>query len=103
MKKIIFLALFFLSSQSLYAQSDLGMDLDLEIEMDQTIDVSGTYNGKQRLSAADKMKIFRKRLEKRNELMVKKKIETIRYKKEVEMMRKLRAVFNQQMKALENI
>ncbi len=101
MKKLILIATVLISSQSLYAQSNL--DLDMELDMDQTIDVSATYNAKKRLTPAQKMKLFRARLEKRNELMVKRKIETLRYQQEVEMMKKLKAVFNQQMKALDNL
>ncbi len=67
MKKLILIATVLISSQSLYAQSNL--DLDMELDMDQTIDVSATYNAKKRLTPAQKMKLFRARLEKRNELM----------------------------------
>jgi len=99
MKKIILLATLLVSTQGLYAQSNYDYDMDME----QSIDVSGTYSSNKKLTPAQKMKLYRKRLEKQNELMVKKKIETLRYKQEVEMMKKLKAVFNQQMKALDNI
>ena len=99
MKKIVLLAL--LLTGTSYAQYESS-----NIDFDMPIDVDGSYaapaNGKQ-LTSAQRLKLFREQLEKRNELMVKKKIETLRYKQELEMMKKIQNAFNQSMQNINNI
>lgn len=93
MKKCLLLIALTISSYTLAQEN---------IQYQETIDVSGAYTEKE-LSPAEKLKKMRADLEKQNELMVRKKIETMRLQSEVEMMKKLQKVFNQQMQALENI
>lgn len=75
---------------------------DETLTIDQPITINGTYE-QTPISASERMKIIRKKLEKRNEQMVRKQIENIRLKQELELMKKMQAVFNEQMKAIENI
>lgn len=96
MKSIVLAAL--LISSSSFAQTN--------IDFDMPIDIDGTYSSQtsgQKLTAAQRLKILRKKLEKRNEMMVKKKIETLRYQQEVKMMKKIQNAFNQSMQNLNNI
>ncbi|OUR98535.1 hypothetical protein A9Q84_03740 [Halobacteriovorax marinus] len=99
MKSIVLAAL--LLTSSAFAQYE-----STSIDFDMPIDIDGTYNsqpGAKKLTASERMKILRKKLEKRNELMVKRKIETLRYQQEVEMMKKIQSAFNKTMNNLNNI
>ena len=96
MRNLILLAVLLILTQTVYASNE-------SIDMSQTIDISGTYTPKKPLTASQKLKILRTKLEKKNEQMIKKKIETIRYKQELEMMAKLKAVFDKQLKELDNL
>lgn len=58
-----------------------------------TLDVTGDYQ--ERSSAADRLKKMRAQLEKKNELMIKKKIEDVRLKQEIELNKKLMQKMNQ--------
>ncbi|WP_127718123.1 hypothetical protein [Halobacteriovorax sp. HLS] len=92
----------FLLVSSAYAQFDPATNIDF----DMPIDIDGTYTqqpGQKQLTPAQRMKLLRKKLEKRNELMVRRKIETLRYQQEVEMMKKIQAAFNKTMQNLDNI
>lgn len=104
MKKLLLLLTFILISSGSFAQ---GLDLDDADYSHQPIDISGNYTKKvapkrKRVTPADRMKSLRERLEKQNELMVQKKIERIRYKAELEMMKKLQKAFDNQMKELDS-
>jgi CTP-dependent riboflavin kinase len=77
------------------------MDVEM-MEMDQPINVSGQQRQK-RLTAAQKMKLIRQRREKQNELYAKKKIEQWRLQQEIEMTKRIKKIFDAQMKALDNI
>lgn len=91
MKTTLFIILF---SQTLFAQN-------LEVNnSDQPINISGTVAP---LSQADKMKIMRKKLEKQNELMVKKQIEQIRLQQEVQLNAQLQAILEAQLKKVQSI
>lgn len=100
MKKIVLIALF-LTTTSSFAQYESS-----NIDFDMPIDIDGSYaapaKGK-KMTSAQRLKLFREKLEKRNELMVKKKIETLRYKQELEMMKKIQNAFNQSMQNINNI
>jgi hypothetical protein len=100
MKLLILVAL---TISSAFAQFDPSSSIDF----DMPIQVDGTYsqqaNGKKQLTPAQRLKLLRKKLEKRNELMVKRKIETLRYQQEVEMMKKIQSAFNKTMQNLDNI
>lgn len=71
------------------------------INANQAINIDGSFQ--RQLTPAQKLKRLRKKLEKRNEILVKKQIETLRYKQEVELYKRMQAIFKQQMKNLENI
>lgn len=99
----LLIATFFMIS-SAFGQFDPSNNIDFNMP----IDVDGTFsqpqaNGRPQLTPAQRLKILRKKLEKRNELMVKRKIETLRYQQEVEMMKKIQSAFNKTMQNLNNI
>ena len=71
------------------------------IESD-VIDIDGSY-GQREMTPAEKLKKLRKKLEKQNEMMVKKQIENMRLQQEMEMTRKIQKAFDENMKKLENI
>ncbi len=100
-KKTLFLALllFFIVGINLSFSDD-------SLEMD-NIDVDGQYNQQQGQTAAERLKNHRAKLEKRSEQMVKKRIETIRYRKELELMKQMdkqmRKIMSDQFKALDKL
>ncbi len=100
-KKLVLVLVALLLSSTSFAQYESS-----NIDFDMPIDIDGTYSaptqGKQ-LTSAQRLKLFREQLEKRNEIMVKKKIETLRYKQELEMMKKIQNAFNQSMQNINNI
>lgn len=55
------------------------------------------------LSASEKLRKYRERLEERNRIMVEKKMEQIRWQQEMALARKLEASMNQTLKAIDNI
>jgi ABC-type phosphate transport system auxiliary subunit len=69
--------------------------------MQEPINVDGQYS--RRVTAAEKLKRQRKLLEARNEAMVKKTIEAIRLKQEIELMKRMQKTFEQNLENLENI
>lgn len=99
MKKIILVALLFTTTSFAQYESS-NIDFDMPIDIDGSY--SSTSNAKQ-LTSAERLKLFREQLEKKNELMVKKKIETLRYQQELEMMKKIQNAFNQSMQNINNI
>lgn len=68
-----------------------------------TIDIEGTYNPNSKVSQADRLRDYRRKLEEQNEQMLKKKIETLRLQQEMELMKKVQNAFNQTMTNLNNI
>ncbi len=68
-----------------------------------TISIEGEFEHKQVITKADKLKILRRKLEKQNELLVRRQIEKMRYQQELEMTRKIQQAFDQNMKSLEKI
>lgn len=93
-----------LFSTQVMAQDFNGYDsMDMEmVEMDQPITVTGQQR-QRRLTAAEKMKRLRQHREQQNELYAKKKIEQWRLKQEIEMTKRIKRIFDAQMKALENL
>ena len=67
------------------------------------MDIDGEFTPKKHVSAADRMKILRAKLEERNEILVRKKIEQARMKSELELMRKLQRSFDESMKRVQAI
>jgi hypothetical protein len=59
----------------------------------QTISIQGKFQRK--LSPVQKLKKIRKKLERQNELLVKKQIEMLRYQQELELMKKMKKTFEQ--------
>lgn len=89
-----------LFSTQLMAQ-DYSSDMDMEmLEMDEPITVTGKQR---RMTAAEKMKRLRRVREQQNELYAKKKIEQWRLKQEIEMTKRIKKIFDAQMKALESL
>ena len=73
---------------------------DTNIEMDEAIDVSGNFN---QPTGSDRLKLLRAKLEKQNEALVRKQIETLRLKNELELTRRTQQAFNQMMNNLEEV
>lgn len=69
----------------------------------ETIHIQGNYQSKRTLTPAEKLKIHRRRLEARNEALVKKQIETIRLQQELILMKKMRKAFENNLENIENI
>lgn len=90
--KMLALAALTLLSTSLYA--------DTNIDMDETIDISGNFSQPQ---ASERLKKMREKLEKQNEMLVRKQIETLRLKNEIELTKKTQQAFNQMMNNLDQI
>lgn len=68
-----------------------------------TIDIEGTYSQNNKVSQADRIRDYRRKLEEQNEMMLKKKIETLRLQQEMELMKRVQAAFNQSMDNLNKI
>ena len=66
------------------------------------IDISGNYQS-QGPSAADQMRNYRAKLEKQNEMMMKKKMEQIRMHQEIELMKALQKKMNAITKQIKNM
>lgn len=56
-----------------------------------------------KLTASDRLKILRERLEERNRIMVEKKMEQIRYRQELALARQLEQSMNQTIKAIDTV
>jgi hypothetical protein len=56
-----------------------------------------------KVSASDRLKLYRERLELRNRIMVEKKMEQIRYQQELALARQLERSMNQTLKAIDNV
>lgn len=63
----------------------------------EAIDVNGSYSNQ---GSTSKLEQMRRRLEKRNEIMVRKQIETIRYQNELKLMRETEKKMNEMMKQI---
>lgn len=96
MKLILTLLLAF-TCASVVANDDYLDSMELD-----TISIEGDYQ-QPRMSAADKLKKLRKKLEQKNEEMVQKKIATMRLRNELELTKQMQDLFNKQMKALESL
>lgn len=73
---------------------------DTNIQMDEAIDISGNFT---QPSGSDRLKQLRAKLEKQNELLVRKQIETLRLKNELELTKRTQQAFNQMMNNLEEV
>ena len=72
------------------------------MNMEDPIYVSGKQR-QRKLTAAQKMKLMRQQREQQNELYAKKKIEQWRLQQEIEMTKRIKKIFDAQLKALDNI
>jgi hypothetical protein len=70
------------------------------VDMDEPIEVDGQFTGK---NASDRLKNMRAKLEQRNEMLVKRKIEQIRFKQEMELMKNMQRAMNQSLQSLDKI
>ncbi len=95
MKNMILLFVLIVISGAAFAATSENVNLD-------TITVDGQFEQKP-LTRAEKLKLLRKKLEKKNELMVKKRIEMIRYQQEVEMFKKMEAAMNKMLTNMDNL
>ncbi|MCP4912236.1 MAG: hypothetical protein GY909_03880 [Oligoflexia bacterium] len=98
MKNLVLLVVLAISTA---AFSNTG-NMRTKIDNSQAINIQGEFQQKP-MTEAQKLKVIRKKLEKQNELLVKKKIEMMRYQQEVMLMKKMQKVFNDQMKKIENL
>jgi ABC-type phosphate transport system auxiliary subunit len=81
-----------------------GLSLQSQAEthnMEKPIQIDGQFQRK--MTPAEKLKKQREILEARNEALVKKQIETLRLKQEIELMKKMERAFEQNLENLENI
>ncbi len=85
----------------LLSQIALAKNSEEKVDFSNPIDVSGKF--KRNLTPAQKIKLLRKKMEKRTQLMVQKQLENIRLKEEQKLHKKLRAMMNQQLRALSQI
>ena len=76
------------------------VNADTNIDMDEAIDVSGNFR---QPSQSDRLKQIRAKLEKQNEALVRKQIETLRLKNEIELTKRTQQAFNQMMNNLEQV
>ena len=63
-----------------------------DVEYEEGIDVHGSFERKS-VSASERTRIFRKKLEKQTELLVQKKMEQIRLQQEIKLQKQLEAKF----------
>ena len=96
------LAATFISQLFLLPLASADESYENSIEFNQPIQINGEYQ-QPRVKPADRLKKLRKKLEKQNEMMVKKQIESMRLKQELEMTKRLQKIFNERMKALESL
>ncbi len=80
--------------------------LDLEDEQSpieyNTLDISGKFKKRpRRLTPSEKLKVYRARLEKRNKILMEKRVEQMRIKSEVRMIKRMQKSFDNQMKVLD--
>ena len=75
---------------------------DQSIENSQ-MEITGEYSRPKPKSSADRARDHRRKLEKYNEMMVQKKIEQIRLKKEMELMKQLQQSFNESLTKIDQI
>jgi len=73
---------------------------DTNIDMDEALDVSGNFS---QPSGSDRLKQLRAKLEAQNEALVRKQIETLRLKNELELTKRTQQAFNQMMNNLEEV
>lgn len=98
MKNLVLLVAIALSTSAIASTANNRTTIDSS----EAINIQGEFQQKP-MTEAQKLKIIRKKLEKQNELLVKKKIEMMRYQQEVMLMKKMQKVFNDQMKKIENL
>jgi hypothetical protein len=104
MKNLFLFAALFLSLP-LFAQDDFdGEDFhsgDIEVSSE-TLDIDADYV-KKKDSGADRLRKMRQKLEQRNEMIVKKKIERIRVQRELQLMREIEKSFAEQLKKIDSL
>jgi hypothetical protein len=95
MKKLSLIAVALILSLNTYGYDD-------NYYFDDAIDVDGLYtDGNSNMSPSDRMKKQREMLEQRNEQMVRRRIENMRVRQEMEMMKKLQQAMNQSFKQID--
>lgn len=99
MKKILFLIILILIGSQI-ARSET---FDYE-----SIDIDGAFAPKEvakpkKVTASDRMKVMRAKLEARNMELLEKKIEDIRINSEIQLMKQLQKTFDKQLSAIENL
>ena len=129
MKYLMLLSLFLAFNVKADTEFDINDELTLADEAIQspTIDIEGKYKiaepvaapippppvqvvrrvapapAPKKLTASDRLKILRERLEVRNRIMVEKKMEQIRFQQELALAKQLEASMNQAIKAIDNV
>ncbi|MBI2522427.1 MAG: hypothetical protein HYV97_18550 [Bdellovibrio sp.] len=103
--KFLFLILSLLIS-TLFTITPVCAQDDMQYEEMDMINIEGDYEmpmGNSSEKQSERLKKMRVALEKRNELMIKRKIEQLRVKQELQIMRQVQRAMNQTMKAMEKI
>ncbi len=99
MKNALLIALFAISALNEVVHAQESFDT---IEGEE-LDISGDFEKKPKQTQADRLKILRAKLEERNELLVRKKIEDARMKSEIALMHKLQKTFDESMRRMDAI
>ncbi len=93
----------FLTVSALFLGMQAFAQYDDSFMFDDAIDIDGVYTeSDSKVSPSDRMKAMRAQLEKRNEMLVRRKIENVRLQQEMEMMKKLNQTMNQTFKQMDN-
>lgn len=116
MKSIFILGL--LISSVLNAETEISINEEIKLADEAfeapMLNIEGKYKGDKetftkvakpvkKISASDRLKVLRTRLEERNKIMLEKKMEQIRYQQELALARQLEQSMNQTLKAIDEI
>ena len=90
-------------TMNIEGQYKVAPPVEVEIAQPAPVRRQVTRPAPKRLTASDRLKILRERLEERNRIMVEKKMEQIRFQQEMALARQLEASMNQTIKAIDNV
>ena len=105
----VFMKVFFLASllvANFFSTDQAVAQEDLQYEEMDMINIKGNYEmpaGNASEKQSERLKKMRVALEKRNELMIRRKIEQLRVKQEIQIMRQVQRAMNQTMKEMDKI
>ena len=90
-------------TMNIEGQYKVAPPVEVEIAQPAPVRRQVTRPAPKRLTASDRLKILRERLEERNRIMVEKKMEQIRFQQEMALARQLEASMNQTLKSIDGI